>query len=193
MKTRLLAAAAIVLLAAPATSQTILDRLIQRIGKPKAQDVAATQTGSASQSVAVATPTQRAAIDRLLAATIQDQRVVKARDQAVGLIRVMLVSGSCARTVGAWNGLNRQHLTPKNYTWSNDLARVPMMYMHYHDQTRCLDVVRLTNWAMPAANALRFTAYYVADDSGEARNQTFELQKTAEAEWLIRDVGTASN
>lgn len=66
-----------------------------------------------------------------------------------------------------------------------------MANVEYHDKTRCLDVLRLADWSKPARNALKFRAYYLSEDSGESKRQVFELQKSADGHWMIRDIGIA--
>ena len=182
--THTLAAAAAALATAPAPAQTMLDKLLQKVVKPNGTAGARSVAGNTSASI---TPAQSVTIDRLLAGPVQDARVAADRTAAGPLIKMVLSTASCARRDSAWNALNRLRLEPT--TLSPDLGTVsPMSGMKYHDQNVCLDLARLTTWTKPADNALSFTAYYLAGDSGEAANQTYQLQKSTDGQWLIRSI-----
>ena len=184
--THILAAAAAALATAPAPAQTMLDKLIQKVAKPKSSS---TIPAAPQGTVSPISPDQGVAIDRLLAAPLADPQVAAARSEAAPLIRKMLATGSCARTSAAWHTLNRDRLTPQTYEpWDRDSAA--LADLRYHDKAMCLDVLRLANWSKPAANAIFFKAFYVAADSGEAKSQEFELQKQ-DGRWLVRTVGFA--
>lgn len=173
--------------AAPAGAQSFLDKVTGKLAKWSG---AATSTpqGAPSSLLAPITPAQSAAIDRLLAEPLDDPEVAADRAQAAPVIRMVLETGACARMDGAWNATNRYQLEPG--TFDEGLPwLVPNKNTKYHDQSKCLDVVRLTEWSKPAKNALRFRGFYVADDSGEAGDQKFELQKGSDGQWLIRSIG----
>ena len=182
---RKLAVLALIAAAAPASSQTLLDQLIAKAVKPKA----ATQPGQAGAFTAAVTPAQSTALDALLNQPLQDPRIAADRAEASALIRTVIVTGACATAPEAWNATNRYHMAPQS-GWDN--TRVPMFGLRYHDKSRCLDVARITDWAKPALNALRFRVYYLAADSGEASSQGFELQKSSDGQWLIREIGMKS-
>lgn len=172
----------------PVAAQTLIDQLIHRVGKKKPTS-GATATGG--QFAAAITPAQTAEVDRLLTLPLQDARVTAERAEAAPLIRMLLATGSCARNDAAWNAVNRFHMTPQ--TWGGIFpSYATMAKLNYHDSTKCLDVARLADWTKPANNALTFKAYYVAADSGEAGSQRFELQKSGEGQWMIRDIGYGS-
>ena len=174
------------LAASPVSAQTMLDKLIKRVTRPKS---AAAMPGQPSGVVASITPAQTAAIERLLAAPMQDAKIAADRTGAAELIRTLLSTGACAKSSTAWNGVNRYHLTPFTHMEGHGGELVAMANLQYHDRNRCLDVVRLTDWSKPAANALTFRAYYLAEDSGEAKRQKFEIQKASDGQWMIREIG----
>ena len=169
--------------ATPAAGQTLLDQILAKAVKPRAAT-----PGQLGSFAAAMTPDQQAALDRLLAQPLLDRRVAADRQEADQVIRAVVATGACASGPSAWNAVNRFHMTPHTYD-NDDIVRVPMWGLRYHDRTRCLDVQRLSDWAKPANNALRFTASYVAADSGEAKRQAFVLQKQSDGGWLIKDVG----
>lgn len=189
MHHRSVIAIALLAVAVPATGQTLFEKLLKQIVKPKPTangTVAASSGGAFTVGI---TPAQTAAIDRLLAQPLQDARIATDRADAMPLIRTVLSTASCATADGAWNAVNRFHMTPKTFGSGYNSFYVPMADMRYHDKSRCLDVIRLTDWTKPANNALTFQAYYLAADSGEAKRQTFELQKSSEGQWMIRKIG----
>lgn len=188
MKMHMISAAALATVAAtPAASQTLLDKLVRRIAAP------ATQPGQVATSASALTaisPAQSTNLDRLLATPLKDARIAADRRDAGPLIREVLTTAACAKTAKAWNALNARHLTPETYTSPGFFdQRAAVTHMKYHDRATCLDVARVTDWAKPANNALRFRAYLVSASSGEAKDQQFELQKDTNGQWLIRQVG----
>lgn len=185
-----LAIVATALVAAPAPAQTMLDKLVQRIGRPKNANTDGVPTGAPGAALAQLSPEQGAAIDRLLAAPVQDTAVAAARADAAPLIRALVATGACARMSDAWNALNGDALTPRTYHEPFSGELVAMNSLQYHDKRRCLDVARITDWSRPAANALRFRAYYFAADSSEAKGQTFEVQRQ-DGRWMLRLIGSA--
>lgn len=174
--------------AAPASAQTLLDKLLAKAVRPKAAAASGAPTPTGPAVPAVLSPAQQSALDRLLAAPLQDRRVAADRAEARPLIVRLRGIGACARRPSAWNAINGDSLTPGSYD-QYDAYKVAMNGLAYHDQASCLDVARLTDWSKPALNALGFQAYYVAADSGEAKSQSFELQKNAEGVWMVRNVG----
>ncbi|WP_174278315.1 hypothetical protein [Sphingomonas bacterium] len=176
--------------ATPASAQTLLDKVIQRIGKPRGTAAQGSSTTIPPAALAAISPEQGAAIDQMLTAPVQDAAIVAARTSAWPLIRKLLATGSCATLPAAWNATNRDALTPRDYGGYFEDGVVPMHGLRYHDKSRCLDVYRLADWSKPANNALQFRAYYIAADSGEARNQLFILQQQ-DGRWLVRTIDTA--
>lgn len=170
----------------PAQSQTMLDKLIQQVGRKKGASGPTTTGGRFSANI---TPAQSAAIDRAISQPISDARVDAERTEAVPVIRALLETGSCAQVSTAWNAVNRWHMTPKSWNHPFGTEYVPMGIMPNHDKRRCLTVVRTADWTKPAENALRFRTFYLADDSGDARRQDFELQKASDGQWMIREIG----
>ncbi|WP_174279099.1 hypothetical protein [Sphingomonas bacterium] len=187
--TYILAATGAAMVAAPAPAQTMLDKLLQKITKPKGSNTqAGTPTTAPPAALATISPEQGAAIDRLLATPLQERGVAAARAGAQPLIHRLIATGACARMSDAWNALNRDALVPYTYHEPFSGELVPMGNLQYHDKTHCLDVVRIADWSMPAANALRFRAYYIAADSNEAKGQTFEVQQQ-DGRWMLRTIG----
>lgn len=183
-KIALAAAVALAAIAAPAAAQTLLDHLLAHVTKPRPGSEGTTANG-APAALASITAVQTAAIDRALAAPLQDTAVVADRAAAAPLLKALLATGSCARIGAGFAALSRRMVEPRNldpYTFA------AMPAMQYHDRATCLDVARVTDWRKPALNALAFTAYYVAPDSGEAAHQGFIVQKSTDGEWLIRTI-----
>lgn len=180
---------------APASSQTLLDKLIAKVGKPRDKVATDTQEGALSggsgRFTAAISSAQQTTIDRLLSQPLQDPKIAADRTAAASLIRILLATGSCARSDAAWNSVNRYHMTPKNWGGGFNIYAANFN-MHYHDKAACLDVAQLTNWSKPANNALAFTAYYLAADSGEAAHQSFTLQRGSDGTWQIRNIDSVS-
>lgn len=184
----LLIATAIAGVSAPADAQTFLDRLNAKLNK-LGNAASSSSQGAPSSMLAPITPPQSAAIDRLLTAPVDDPAVVADRTEAMPLIRMILATGTCAVDRGAWNATSRYQLEPgKTLAFNSDSWLLPNGRLKYHDATKCLTVLRLADWSKSARNALEFTAYYVADDSGEAASQDVQLQKGSDGHWLIRDI-----
>ncbi len=187
LKRSIIAAIALSGTATPAVSQTYLDQLINKITKKKGTTGASASAATGGRFSTPIDPAQTATIDKLLAQPLQDPAVTADRAEAAPLIRILLATGTCALQSEAWNMTNRYRLTPQSFSgylpWLTPNANTK-----YHDQTKCLDVQRIADWSKPAKNALRFRAWYVAADSGEAGNQRFELQKASDGTWVIRDV-----
>jgi hypothetical protein len=59
----------------------------------------------------------------------------------------------------------------------------------YHDRRYCYDVLRITDYEKLAANALKFKVYYVSPQSQAAHRQQFELMRSTEGQWLVKNVG----
>ena len=55
----------------------------------------------------------------------------------------------------------------------------------YHPKDKCLDVVRVFGWKMPARNALEFVVIYSSAISGETQNVSVEMRHE-DGEWLVR-------
>lgn len=178
---------ALLAVAEPAASQTMLDRFIGKLTKRPGGQSGPVGSG---RNLASITPAQTAEIDRLLTQPVQDARIVADRRDAAPLIRTIVATAACARDELAWNALNRQTLEPKNWQADGGVASyAPMRRLRYHDAGACLDATRMTEWTKPALNALSFRVFYVAADSGEAANQEYLLQKGSEGQWLLRNVG----
>lgn len=188
MRKILIASSLLLTATSPVTAQTFLDKLVSKATKPKAPGGSAPAQGRFTASMA---PAQTEAIDRLLAQPMQDQRTSADRAAAAGLIRTLLGIGACATAPQAWNAINRDSVAPYNFgSLGGDSSYVAMFGLRYHDKSRCLSVLRLGDWSKPADNALRFRTYYVSDESGEAKNQTYELQRL-DGRWMFREMGLA--
>ncbi|MBR3481987.1 MAG: hypothetical protein IKH45_03750, partial [Neisseriaceae bacterium] len=55
----------------------------------------------------------------------------------------------------------------------------------YHPKDKCLDVVRVFGWKMPARNALEFYVVYSSEISGETYKAHIEMRHE-DGEWLVR-------
>lgn len=175
--------------AIPAPAQTLLDSVFKRImAKPGAKAAGTTALGAPAVLAAI-TPAQTASIDTLLAAPLQDTKISADRREAAPLIRAILTTAACAQNSSAWNALNRQHMSPTTFDAGQSYAA--MGNMKYHDKSLCLDIARLADWSKPANNALNFKAYLLSPQSGEAVGQRFELQKSTEGQWMIRQLNWA--
>jgi hypothetical protein len=169
----------------PAVAQTMLDKFIGKLTKRGSGQPALQEGGS---NLAGMTTAQGAEIDRLLAQPMQNANLTADRQVAMPVIRTMVATAACASAGEAWNTRNRLMMRPQTFRGYVP-AITPMLRTQYHDKSKCMDVVRIGDWSKPAANALKFRAYFVAGDSGEAANVTFELQRSSEGEWLVRDFG----
>lgn len=151
--------------ATPANAQSsFLDKLVNRVLQP-----AAVQTRSAGPvaqrpaSTARATVEQIAATRRIIATPQSNLQLARDMTAAGPLIEKLANTGACGVDNTAWNGLNREALEPR--TWTDLRSAVARGYDKYHDPRYCYDVVRITDFEKPAANALRFNVFYVSPQS----------------------------
>lgn len=102
--------------------------------------------------------------------------------EASSIIQQFLEKNSCINTISANN-------TRLIYFAANSPQGIaPMLFsssMHYHNKEQCVTVSRVSGWASPALNALRFEVVYLADDSGEVVKQNNEVVKQPDGEWLF--------
>ena len=187
---RIVTAAALVAAAAPAPApaQTFLDQLVGKITKkPRGQGIVPVS----NRGLAAIAAGQTAEIEKLLLQPLANAAVSSDRAAASPVIRTMVTTAACASVAEAWNARNRLMMRPRTFG-GYEPATTPMLRTKYHDRTTCMDVVRIVNWSKPAANALKFQAYFVAADSGESASVIFELQRASDGEWLVRDFGMLS-
>ena len=186
----LLAAASI----APAQAQDgFLGKLLKQVTRP----VTALTSGSSPQIAArpAATvqpsPEQVAALHAAVLAKQPNPQIARDIQDAMPLIERLAQTGACAVDTGAWNAFNREAVKPT--TWYDGLyMHLPRSGDQYHDGRYCLDVLRITDYAKPAANALSFKVYYISPQSQRARRQTFELMRSTEGPWQVKEIGYAS-
>lgn len=77
--------------------------------------------------------------------------------------------------------MNRDAIQPRTWHGDNDdQLTIPRFNDPYHDPRSCHDVIRITDYSKPAANALEFKVYYLSPQSQAARNQRFVIMKTTE-------------
>ena len=55
----------------------------------------------------------------------------------------------------------------------------------HHNMLECVNVQRVKDWKMIAKNAFQFKVVYVAEDSGESTQMTYEMQKQPDGVWLF--------
>lgn len=60
----------------------------------------------------------------------------------------------------------------------------PTNGIKYLAQDKCLDVVRIGNWSMPAKNTLNFNIIYESAESGENKSAHIEMIKQ-DGQWLV--------
>ncbi|MDO4699138.1 MAG: hypothetical protein Q4A69_00420 [Moraxella sp.] len=60
----------------------------------------------------------------------------------------------------------------------------PTNGMQYLAKDKCLNVVRIGNWSMPAKNALNFNIIYESAESGENKSAHTEMLKQ-DGQWLV--------
>ena len=60
----------------------------------------------------------------------------------------------------------------------------PAWFKH-HNSLECVNVQRVKDWKMIAKNAFQFTVLYVAEDSGESTQMSYEMQKQPDSVWLF--------
>lgn len=109
--------------------------------------------------------------------TALNQAVAEASQNISGFIKI----SSCQNTYGRGSRLNIYGAPGRDFSYADGV----MMSMPYHDKSRCLSVLRLQGWDMPAKNALRFEVVYVSDSSGESQKRNHELVKQPTGEWLF--------
>lgn len=54
----------------------------------------------------------------------------------------------------------------------------------------CMSVEEVTEWAMPANNAISFTAKFKSPESGEVTRMWFEMTRNSRGEWLFTRLRT---
>lgn len=164
-------------------AQSLLDRIGKVVSK------ASTSLQGSSTPIASVQPTQQQEIDtRALVSSVATTPEVSADlAETASLVTTLVQTSACAVNDSAWNALNRLHQRPT--TWSQRTTRVAHNRDQYHDESTCYDVVRVTDVSKPAANALKFTAYYISPSSQRGSRQSFIVVKSSSGEWLIRDIG----
>jgi hypothetical protein len=61
-------------------------------------------------------------------------------------------------------------------------------YVHpfiHHNMLECANVQRVKDWKVVAKNAFQFKVVYLAEDSGESKEYTYEMQKQPDGIWLF--------
>ena len=125
-------------------------------------------------------PEQLEGLHAALAVKMDDRHIALAIEESRPIIRDLAKTEACIASSSRESEL-RVYGAPGTSlgNWH------PMYSMRYHDKSKCLSVVRIHGWRMPARNALQFEILYLADDSAETRAQEHELVKQPGGEWLF--------
>ena len=120
------------------------------------------------------TAEQQLKIDNLAfkASNAQIQRAVA---EAKPNIQKMLRMTSCFNSQGVKAIATSDHLYFINLAFT------------YHPDGKCVDVVRVHGWEMPARNVLKFVVVYSSEISGETRDRTVEM-RNEDGEWLVHNL-----
>lgn len=194
MKKRLIFGTATCMIAvSPAQAQdSIFGKLLQQVSRATGPTTSGATGQPFLRPSATVQPTAEQAASLHAAVLTKQPNVQIAQDvrDANTLIERLAQTGACAVNASAWNAFNRESLTPTS--WSSDYTmHVPRNGDQYHDGRYCLDVIRITDYAKPAANALSFKVYFISPQSQRATNQTFELIRSTEGPWLVKTIGYA--
>ena len=191
VKTVLISGAAICVVAvSPAQAQ---DSIFGKLLKQVSRATGPTTAGAAGQPLlrpsATVQPTAEQTASLRAALLVKQPNTQIAQDvrDANALIERLAQTGACAVNNNAWNAFNRESVSPTN--WNNAYGYVPRDGDQYHDGRYCLDVIRITDYAKPAANALSFKVYFISPQSQRATHQTFELLRSTEGPWLVKSIG----
>ncbi len=183
---------------------SILGKVAAKVApKPKPQDdgtptVIRPGTNSKATNVSLTSgafvnemlPNQKATMDKKLAETVTSAEIRKNREEAKGLIAELVSTSACASSDGAWMTFNTRSDSPKN--WDQVLHYyAPLYKTTYHDKKYCLDVQNISNWSKPALNVLAFTVHLISSQSNEVEHQHFEIIKSVEGAWLVRNIECA--
>ena len=141
---------------------------------------AATGTSSSSSSRSSSsysrtprpTAEQQLKIDNL-AFKASNAQITQAINEAKPNIQKMLRHTSC------FNANNMGAITTSNA----GLIYNPSGF-GYHPDGKCVDVVRVYGWEMPARNVLRFVVVYSSEISGETSKSSVEMRHE-DGEWLV--------
>lgn len=179
---------------APVQAQNgFLGKLLKQVARPVTAFSGGSSPQVAARPAATVQPSaeQVAALHAAVLAKQPNPQIAKDVQDAMPLIERLAQTGACAVDTGAWNAFNREAVRPT--TWHDGLyMHLPRSGDQYHDGRYCLDVLRITDYAKPAANALSFKVYYISPQSQRARRQTFELMRSTEGPWQVKEIGYAS-
>ena len=164
-------------------AQSLLDRIGKAVSK--AND---TLQGNVPPASTVQPTSKQTAETQALLENVTATPELKADfAEASNLVERLVQTSACATNNSAWNSLNRVHQKPQSWpAYRRDY--VARSTDSYHDTSTCHDIVRIVDLSKPAANALKFTAYYISPSSERASRQTFTLVKNSNGEWLVRNI-----
>ncbi|MGL5292587.1 MAG: hypothetical protein ACRDBT_01610 [Aeromonas sp.] len=144
-------------------------------GKPSASSNA---TGS-PQTLAVFTPAQESQLVASLNQGSQDREINQAIREATPTISGVIKKYAC--DIDSNMVSMNEFLAPGKTV----LAVGYNIYDKYHDSSKCLTVVRVQGWQMPAKNALKYEVIYLSDISGKSSKRLAEVVKQPNGEWLL--------
>ncbi len=110
-----------------------------------------------------------------------DPRTREAMEAALPTVKKILAIHQCVKEADGTLQLNYWAVPGEN-VWG---TQIPLRYMRYHDQSKCVSIRSVDNWSMPALNALKFRAVYFADDSGETMSLRYEMRKMDDGAWRL--------
>lgn len=115
-----------------------------------------------------------------------DAALLQARQEAASYIERAVMGMACQPKAGASSSFMNSMMAPNtmNMTYFPSIRQG----MQYDTGARCLDVVRIDGWSMPARNALNFRAVFSSKASGESGSRSFQMVKQPEGVWLYTAV-----
>ena len=143
-------------------------------------DKSAPIQSSSIHGLALITSSQNAKISKELSKKVTQKQMHDKIAEASKTIQPFLEMHSCITEY------SDAATSPQNIYASLGMDfRYKMIKSQYHDAAQCYSVARINAWSSPALNALQFEVLFLAEDSGETKNENHELVKQPDGEWLF--------
>jgi len=84
-----------------------------------------------------------------------------------------------------WNGQLRELIGSAHLRQPVVIKPHPFDRAQYHPKDACMDVEEVSEWSMPANNAIRFTVKFNSPHSGEVTRIAYEMTRNTQGEWLF--------
>ena len=146
--------------------------------------------GMNHQSGGIAMATQMDSAKPVQLGVSKDKRVIASTEEAMPTIRDVLAIHQCVQNSESQRLLNvfavpgadmaqMGGMTPELRYPNNHIS------MKFHDRSKCVNLIMLDQWMMPALNGLQFRAVYFADDSGETISYLYLFKKMDDGSWKL--------